>query len=296
MKTTIVTGILGAGKTTFIQTFLKETGEKSVVLVNDFGRSGIDGEIFSAGGIEFIELPSGCVCCSLKADLITAVQRIVKEFSPDHLMIEPSGVASPSGVLEALDSLSLDLVTVVGIVDATEFIELFEAQMYGTFFGDQITNADVILVNKTDIADENRISDTIRVVQELNPRAVVARAVQGAMSETFPVFSGNRRDLKKGRCHFRFDTISLKLPGEIDFPLMEGFFEGLGRGRYGGAVRAKALVQTTKGPYRFDLSYGKTDKAVFGRTVAAGRLVIIGENLEKDAMNRLFRSPVQVAE
>src|SRR5512140_184771 len=106
MKTTIVTGILGAGKTTFIQTFLKESKEKAVVLVNDFGRSGIDGDVFSAEGIEYIELPSGCVCCTLKVDLITTVQRIIRDFSPDHLVIEPSGIAAPSGVLEALESLS----------------------------------------------------------------------------------------------------------------------------------------------------------------------------------------------
>ena len=91
------------------------------MLVNDFGAAGIDGEIFSAGGIESVELPSGCVCCTLRVDLITTIQRIVKQFAPDHLLIEPSGVASPSGVLEALESAGTASASVIGLVDVAEF-------------------------------------------------------------------------------------------------------------------------------------------------------------------------------
>ena len=102
MKISLVCGLLGAGKTSFIINFLKEANEKCVVLVNDFGKLGIDGEVLSSGGLETVTLPSGCVCCSLKQDLIESIDRVVKEFAPEHLVIEPSGIASPSGVLEAL--------------------------------------------------------------------------------------------------------------------------------------------------------------------------------------------------
>src|SRR5512139_3098731 len=134
MRTTVVCGLLGAGKTTFIRNFLGRGEERAVVLVNDFGQAGIDGEIFSAGGIEAVELPSGCVCCTLKFDLITTVERVLAAFAPEHLVVEPSGVASPSGILEALASARVGPVTVVGLVDATEFLELRRAEMYGTFF------------------------------------------------------------------------------------------------------------------------------------------------------------------
>ncbi len=134
MKTTVVCGLLGAGKTTFIRNFLKHESVKTVVLVNDFGTAGIDGEIFSAGGLESVELPSGCVCCTLKFDLITTIKKIIRKFVPEHLVIEPSGVASPSGVLEALESTGIKVVTVVGIIDAVEFTELLKSGMYGSFF------------------------------------------------------------------------------------------------------------------------------------------------------------------
>ena len=77
MKTTIVCGLLGSGKTTFIKNHIKHAAEKTVVLVNDFGAAGIDGEIFSASGIESVELPSGCVCCTLKLDLITTIKKVI---------------------------------------------------------------------------------------------------------------------------------------------------------------------------------------------------------------------------
>ena len=82
MKTTIVCGLLGSGKTTYIQNFLRHNTEKAVVLVNDFGSAGIDGEIFSGSGIESVELQGGCVCCSLKTDLITAIENIIATFAP----------------------------------------------------------------------------------------------------------------------------------------------------------------------------------------------------------------------
>src|SRR5512142_3020661 len=138
MKTTVVCGLLGSGKTTFIRNYVRGLSGKVVVLVNDFGAAGIDGEILSAGGIESVELPSGCVCCTLKFDLITTIQRITKQFAPEHLMIEPSGVASPSGVLDALAGAGEAPASVVGIVDAVEFAELLESGMYGRFFEEQI--------------------------------------------------------------------------------------------------------------------------------------------------------------
>lgn len=284
MKTTIVCGLLGAGKTTFIQRLVQRAVEKTVVLVNDFGEAGIDGEIFSAGGIESIELPSGCVCCTLKFDLITTIQKVIETLSPGHLVIEPSGVASPSGVLEILDILKISPVTVVGIVDATEFVEFHATGMYGSFFEDQILNSDVVLVNKTDLVDEGKIAATVSLVESINPRAITLRTVNAVMNEPLPAAFRNNRSINKDLPHFHFDTLSLRINSEREFTFYENFFEDMARGIYGDVVRAKALVQTDKGPFRLDLSYGRIDKTPFARRVAESRLVIIGEGLKKDLL------------
>jgi G3E family GTPase len=284
MKTTVVCGLLGSGKTTFIRNFVKGVTEKAVVLVNDFGTAGIDGEIFSSGGIESVELPSGCVCCTLKFDLITTIQKIVKEFSPEHLLIEPSGVASPSGVLDALESAGVNTVSVVGIVDATEFTELFESGMYGSFFEDQIVNSDVILVNKTDLAGEEKIVEAIGRIESINPRAVLFHTVNAEIREPMSEISRIARDRRSHHAHFNFSTLAIRLKKAVDFASFKSRLDELAQGRYGTVVRAKALVQTEKGPYRFDIVFGKVDSAPFEKVVEDCRIVVIGEGLKQEAL------------
>jgi G3E family GTPase len=279
MKTTVVCGLLGSGKTTFIKNFVSAGREKTVVLVNDFGKAGIDGELFSAGGIESVELPSGCVCCTLKFDLITTIQRIVKQFSPEHLLIEPSGVAAPSGVLEALESARTGPASVIGIVDVTEFTELYESGMYGSFFEDQIVNSDVILVNKTDLTDEPTIAAAERLVGSINPLAVLLRTVNATFNIPLPD-APLHREIHASGCHLHFETLSFRLDNRPVVDAFKIFFDDLAGGLYGSVARAKALINTAEGPYRFDSTFGKVNMVRFGKDVEESRLVVIGDGLD----------------
>ncbi len=286
MKTTIVCGLLGSGKTTFIQNFLRGGREKAVVLVNDFGKAGIDGEIFSASGVESVELPSGCVCCTLKADLITTIEKIITAFAPEHLLIEPSGIASPSGVLEALDLLRISPVMVIGIIDATEFIDLHEAEMYGSFFQDQVVSSDIILINKTDLAEEEKIMRTISLVGEINPGAITFRTVQAILEGPVLDPPAGKRVIQSHSSHLHFDSVSFRLEKAADFSSHQRFFQAMKDGVYGNIVRAKALVSTEQGPFRFDLSYGNIDSASLASSPRESRLVIIGDHLDKEAIKK----------
>ncbi|MDO8261708.1 MAG: GTP-binding protein [Gallionella sp.] len=288
MKTTVVCGFLGSGKTTFIRNFVIGKSEKTVVLVNDFAKAGIDGEIFSAGGIETVELPSGCICCTLKLDLVTTIQNIVEQFSPEHLLIEPSGVASPSGVLEAIESAGTGFATVIGIVDATEFAEFYESGMYGSFFEDQIVNSDVILVNKTDLAEPSAIDAAERLISTVNPRAILFRTVNAKIDLPLPD-APLQRMIVPGNTHLHFETYSFPLADKMEFALVQQIFGDLSRGKFGRVARAKALVSTTNGPYRFDSAFGKTDAVRFDKDVTAGRMVVIGENLDDAGIGQAVR-------
>jgi G3E family GTPase len=289
MRTTVVTGLLGSGKTTFIRNFLKEAKERSVVLVNDFGQAGIDGEIISAEGVETVELPSGCVCCTLKFDLITTIQRIMKQFAPEHLLIEPSGVASPSGVLEGLEAAGTAAATVIGIVDAMEFTELYESGIYGSFFEDQIVNSDVILVNKTDLASASAITAAEQLINSINPLAVLLRTVNAEMSIALPE-APRHRTISATGCHFHFDTVSYRIRTRPSLAAFTSFFAGLAKGQFGSVARAKALVHTLEGPYRFDITYGKMDRVSFEKDIRNSRLVVIGEGLDRFSMERSIAS------
>ena len=292
MKTTVVCGLLGSGKTTFIRNFAANRQEKTVVLVNDFGKAGIDGEIFSAGGIESVELPSGCVCCTLKFDLITTIQRIMKQFSPEHLLIEPSGVASSSGVLEALESAGVGKATVIGVVDSTEFTELYGSGMYGSFFEDQIVNSDIILVNKTDLADEPAIVAVEQLINSINPRSVLLRTKNAVIDiplpQRSPLSFKERAGVRMGPAakpvHLHFETLSFTLAERMELALMRKLFDDLAKGCYGTVARAKSIVSTEQGPYRFDLVFGKVDSVPHEKAVQDSRVVIIGTDLDRMAI------------
>jgi G3E family GTPase len=285
MKTTIVCGMLGSGKTTFIRQFVEHIQGRAVVLVNDFGRAGIDGEILSAGGIESIELPSGCVCCTLRFDLITTIRKIMETLAPEHLLIEPSGVAAPSGVLDALESLPVRQVTVVGIVDATEFLDLSDAEAFGRFFEDQIESSDVILVNKTDLVEQDTAERTVLAVERMNPGAIVYRTVNCRIEGPLPEVPDSERPASMHAHHFNFETISFKLGDDMDMESISSFFLDMSRGRYGDIVRAKALVNTLQGPFKFDLSFANVQGVPFGKPVFGSRLVVIGRNLDREALS-----------
>ena len=282
MRTTIVTGLLGSGKTTFIRNFLKDRSEKTVVLVNDFGQAGIDGEVISAGGIDTIELPSGCVCCTLKFDLIQTIQKVLQQHAPEHLLIEPSGVASPSGVLEALASAGLAPPSVVGIVDAVEFAELFGSGMYGSFFREQIELSDAVLVNKTDIADKQAIAAAERLIEEINPRAALFRTKDALLEQPFPLRerTGGSGGLSWRSNHCSFETLSFRVRTGSSLASLRALFDDLTRNAYGSVVRAKALVASDEGPFKLDLVFGKVDILRFGRDIVDSRLVVIGVRLD----------------
>jgi G3E family GTPase len=286
MKTTVVCGLLGSGKTTFIRNFVKQGADKTVVLVNDFGAAGIDGEIFSAGGIESVELPSGCVCCTLKFDLITTIERIIRQFAPEHLVIEPSGVASPSGVLEALQSAGIRAVTVVSIIDTVEFVELLESGMYGNFFEDQVALADVVLVNKTDLASEATIVETMKRIVLMNPSAVLYRTKNAVIREPLPDVPAGAPEKSTGNVHIHFETMTVRPQRINDLAGLASSLEELAQGKYGIVARAKALVRTEQGPYRFDIVYGKIDCVPFEKDIQDNRIVIIGLGLDRDAIRR----------
>ena len=288
MKTTIVCGVLGAGKTTFLRNILKQKTGKTVVLVNDFGSAGIDGEILSVGGIETIELQSGCVCCTLRFDLINTIQKIVDQFQPDNLFIEPSGVASPSAVLEVLDMLKVHPVTVVGIVDATEFIEAYEAEMYGWFFKSQVTRSDVILVNKTDLVDERKTEETIQLIETLNDNAVIVPTVNADLNEDMLQYKDRALHNKDEHGHvLHMETLTVKFNEDIALESVKDVFEKLAGGDYGTIIRAKALVQTDKGPYRFDLASKQVNIERFDREVKNSRLVVIGTDIREEKIREL---------
>jgi len=289
MKATVVCGLLGSGKTTFLVEALRQTKERAVVLVNDFGQMGIDGEILSVEGVPTIELPSGCVCCTLRPDLLNTLSRVIEGTRPDHILIEPSGVASPSGVLDALNDSGIMRISVVGILDATEFLDMEESGMYGRFLLDQVTQADVLLVNKADLAGEPLTSRTVSRASALNPGAVVLPTVMAQLAPSVKLPFGTRVSPLDSPLDLpHFESFAVRLPAGAGLDQVVACFEQMIGGAYGDIVRAKALVQGPSKGFRVDLASGRVQHSGLDRFIDAGRVVVIGRNLDTDGLSRAF--------
>ena len=176
-KVDIISGFLGAGKTTFIKKLLAEalSGEKVVLIENEFGEIGIDGGFLKDSGIEVREMNSGCICCSLVGDFASSLKEILTKYRPDRVIIEPSGVGKLSDVMRAVADVEEELpvagnsaVTLVDVKKAKLYIKNF-----GEFFNNQVQYAKTIVLSRTDVADQKKIDEAIQLIREINKDATI---------------------------------------------------------------------------------------------------------------------------
>ena len=175
-KIDIISGFLGAGKTTLINRLIKEayTGEKVVLIENEFGEIGIDGGFLKDAGIEISEMNSGCICCSLVGDFSKALQKVVDDYAPDRILIEPSGVGKLSDVTKAVIDANIEgtvLNSSVVVVDVNK-CKMY-MKNFGEFFNNQISNAGCILFSHTDKTTEAKLSEALALVREKNADAAI---------------------------------------------------------------------------------------------------------------------------
>ncbi len=175
-KIDIISGFLGAGKTTLIKKLIKEAfeGEKLVLIENEFGEIGIDGSFLKEAGINITEMNSGCICCSLVGDFGTALKKVMDEYCPDRIIIEPSGVGKLSDVIKAVKDLKIDgvlLNSFTTVVDATKCKVYMKN--FGEFFNNQVENANSIVLSRTANIDEDKLNKAVELLKEHNETATI---------------------------------------------------------------------------------------------------------------------------
>ena len=176
IKVDIFSGFLGAGKTTLIKKLVEEAykGEKIVLIENEFGEIGIDGGFLKDSGIQINEMNSGCICCSLVGDFGRALTQVTEQFSPDRILIEPSGVGKLSDIIEAVRNLHIDGVQLNGF---TTVVDAKKAKIYmknfGEFFNNQIEHASSIILSHTAGMTREKLDQTVELIREHNPNAVL---------------------------------------------------------------------------------------------------------------------------
>ena len=175
-KIDIISGFLGAGKTTLINRLIKEAynGEKVVLIENEFGEIGVDGGFLKDAGIEISEMNSGCICCSLVGDFSEALKKVKNDFAPDRILIEPSGVGKLSDIVKAVESANLNDAV---LNSATVVVDVNKCKMYmknfGEFFNDQISNAGCIVFSHTDKTTDTKLAEALALVREKNATSTI---------------------------------------------------------------------------------------------------------------------------
>ena len=178
-KIDIFSGFLGAGKTTLIKKMIAESfkGEQLVLIENEFGEIGIDGAFLQEAGIEITEMNSGCICCSLVGDFSKALKKVLAEFHPDRILIEPSGVGKLSDIKHAVSGVLSDDVVInscVAVVDAKK--ARVYRKNFGEFYVNQIESADCVVLSRSQDVSEERLKEVLDMVRELNAEATVVAA------------------------------------------------------------------------------------------------------------------------
>ena len=176
-KIDIISGFLGAGKTTLIKKLLKDAfqGEQVVLIENEFGEIGIDGGFLKEAGIEIREMNSGCICCSLVGDFGASLKEVISKYHPDRILIEPSGVGKLSDVIKAVQGVEEETGLVLN--SYTTVVDAKKCKMYmrnfGEFFNNQVEYAGAIIMSRTDIVDEAKAQASLELLREINSKAAI---------------------------------------------------------------------------------------------------------------------------
>ena len=324
-KVDIISGFLGAGKTTFIILLIENVfaGEKLVLIENEFGEIGIDGGFLKDAGIEITEMNSGCICCTLVGDFSKALRKVIEEYHPDRVLIEPSGVGKLSDVSKAIEHVKKE--ADIEIEGRITIVDGKKAKMYlknfGEFFKNQVAYANTIVVSRTQMMEDHSIEECVKMLREENKEASIIstswdklskEAIEHALSpdtqlegifeeEKCPVCSHEHHH--EGACgcghehhhhhHHHADEIFTSwgqetahkyTEGELDF-LLKALSETEG---YGTILRAKGIVEMENGAWKqFDLvpqEYEVRESAAD----YTGRLCVIGTDLKEDELTKLF--------
>lgn len=324
-KVDIISGFLGAGKTTFIKLLIENVfaGEKLVLIENEFGEIGIDGGFLKDAGIEITEMNSGCICCTLVGDFSKALRKVIEEYHPDRVLIEPSGVGKLSDVSKAIEHVKKE--ADIEIEGRITIVDGKKAKMYlknfGEFFKDQVAYANTIVVSRTQMMEDHSIEECVKMLREENKEASIIstswdklskEAIEHALSpdtqlegifeeEKCPVCDHEHHH--EGACgcghehhhhhHHHADEIFTSwgqktahkyTEEELDF-LLKALSETEG---YGTILRAKGIVELENGSWKqFDLvpqEYEVRESAAD----YTGRLCVIGTDLKEDELTKLF--------
>ena len=325
-KIDIFSGFLGAGKTTLIKKLIKEgyENEKIVLIENEFGEIGIDGGFLKEAGIQINEMNSGCICCSLVGDFREALNKVIEQYHPDRILIEPSGVGKLSDVINAVKSVTNDNVILnsfITVADASKVKSYMKN--FGEFYNNQIEYTNTIILSRTQNVSDEKLSKALELIREHNKTASVVTTpwdkltgkqilsaadnndlltVDDVKSEHEHHHHHHHEDGEECHCHDHehehhhhhhadevFTSWGVETARKYDTDEIKAILEALADSeKYGTVLRAKGIVEGKDGQWiHYDLVPGESEVRN-GAADYTGRICVIGSKLKEDALKELF--------
>ena len=311
-KIDIFSGFLGAGKTTLIRKLIAEgyKNEKLVLIENEFGEIAIDGGFLKDAGVQITEMNSGCICCTLVGDFTKALKKVMEEYAPDRIIIEPSGVGKLSDVAHAVEQVEgTHIGAKVTVVDAGKC--RMYMRNFGEFFNDQVENADLIVMSRTDTASAEKILAATELLKQLNAKAGLISTPWDKLSGEQIVEAMEHNALHEELEHMEhehhhehdhdhehhhhhhadevFTSWGMETPRKFTESALRGILSALeDEAKYGVILRAKGIVDAEDGDWLyFDYVPGEVDIRRGGAAVT-GRFCVIGSKLNEQALKELF--------
>ncbi len=295
MRASLIFGFLGSGKTTLVRRILEQRADDHslAVIVNEFGEVGIDGEILEGKNVDVVQFNSGCLCCTLKGSLLSAIEEIRGAADIDEIIIETTGLADPDDLIDDLSSpefrQSVSLSPIVTVVNAPKFLKIRE--MLGSFYTDQIERADIVLLNKTDLGTAAELEQVRQEIARINPNASLILTEQsdfdldlilygdGVEASALLAQHGHTHEHE----HVHFQSFVLDAAMTVERGELQAFFDGLPETLF----RAKGFMNIGSDRHLVQFSSGQLDISP-AETEGPLQMVFIGRNLDQDDIRARF--------
>jgi G3E family GTPase len=301
IKVDVISGFLGSGKTTLIRKLLKACENEKVVLIeNEFGEIGIDGDVIERDGFEVFEIASGCICCIMQKDFISLLSRVIKDFKPERIVIEPTGISILSDIIDILrkpefaEECSIN--SLITVVDSMNYLE--QCEVFGEFFEDQIVNASTLVLSKSQFVDKAKLEEITSSLRELNAEADIFTADWGAM-KTEDFYGLLKIDITKDfgdilHADYRpcreneFDTFAIESSNKYTVEELESVLSELSNEKYGQVIRGKGFLRGHDCYLEFSYTNGRFIVNE-NKLKSSGKLCLIGKGLKETELKELFK-------
>ena len=307
MKVDIISGFLGAGKTTLIKKLLDTLvkKEKIAIVENEYGEVGIDGALFKDRKIEVKEINSGCICCTIKGDFKQNILDIMSNYRPDRIIIEPSGVADFSQVLQSINESNIDGLRInmkITMVDAQN-IDMY-LRNFGDFYKSQLINANTIILTRVEKLSNKEIIEVCNKIRKVNKKATLItteldnlsaeRIIQVSEKKVENLIENNsiKRPtgigVKRSIASDMFENWGVETPKSFEYLEILKILNSFNENKYGEVLRAKGIVKSKEDSWiKFD--FVPNDISIVDyKSDYTGRVCIIGRNLKRESIEKLF--------